>query len=109
MSIFEAYDEEFLALTQDISTNISHVSSYETDPGLFRCHRCGTGYPSAVYAKRRSTAREYLRKRSAAHSVSITPVAAFPLAIPCLIGCKQARSGHNCGMWMLYWVRQEIS
>eukprot|EP00903_Cladosiphon_okamuranus_P018153 g16703.t3 len=30
-SIFEAYDEEFLALTQDIGTNISHLSTYETD------------------------------------------------------------------------------
>lgn len=32
-SIFDAYDEEFLALTQDISNNISHVSTYETDAG----------------------------------------------------------------------------
>lgn len=32
-SIFDAYDEEFLALTQDISNNISHVSTYETDSG----------------------------------------------------------------------------
>lgn len=32
-SIFEAYDEEFLALTQDIGTNISHLSTYETDAG----------------------------------------------------------------------------
>lgn len=32
-SIFDAYDEEFLALTQDISNNISHVSTYETDLG----------------------------------------------------------------------------
>eukprot|EP00752_Nemacystus_decipiens_P006170 g5567.t1 len=30
-SIFEAYDEEFLALTQDIGTNISHLTTYETD------------------------------------------------------------------------------
>ena len=32
-SIFEAYDEEFLALTQDIGTNISHLTTYETDAG----------------------------------------------------------------------------
>lgn len=32
-SIFEAYDEEFLALTQDIGNNISHLSTYETDSG----------------------------------------------------------------------------
>lgn len=32
-SIFEAYDEEFLALTQDISNNISHLTTYETNPG----------------------------------------------------------------------------
>lgn len=32
-SIFEAYDEEFVALTQDIGANISHLTSYETDAG----------------------------------------------------------------------------
>lgn len=32
-SIFEAYDEEFLALTQDIGSNISHLTTYETDGG----------------------------------------------------------------------------
>lgn len=32
-SIFDTYDEEFLALTQDIGSNISHVNNYETDPG----------------------------------------------------------------------------
>lgn len=32
-SIFEAYDEEFLALTQDIGNNISHLNTYETDAG----------------------------------------------------------------------------
>lgn len=32
-SIFEAYDEEFLALTQDIGNNISHLTTYETDSG----------------------------------------------------------------------------
>lgn len=32
-SIFEAYDEEFLALTQDIGTSISHLTTYETDAG----------------------------------------------------------------------------
>eukprot|EP00904_Undaria_pinnatifida_P004519 jgi/Undpi1/14068/HiC_scaffold_9.g03719.m1 len=30
-SIFDAYDEEFLALTQDIGNNISHLATYETD------------------------------------------------------------------------------
>lgn len=32
-SIFEAYDEEFLALTQDIGNSISHLTTYETDAG----------------------------------------------------------------------------
>lgn len=32
-SIFDTYDEEFLALTQDIGNNISHVNNYETDSG----------------------------------------------------------------------------
>lgn len=32
-SIFDAYDEEFLALTQDLSNNISHITTYETDAG----------------------------------------------------------------------------
>ncbi|CAM9779724.1 unnamed protein product, partial [Phaeothamnion confervicola] len=31
-SIFEAYDEEYVALTRDISKSISHVTTYETDP-----------------------------------------------------------------------------
>ncbi|CAM9499337.1 unnamed protein product [Ectocarpus sp. 6 AP-2014] len=35
-SIFEAHDEEFLALTQDISNNISHLNTYETDAGKKR-------------------------------------------------------------------------
>lgn len=33
-SIFDAYDEEYLALTQDISNNISHITTYETDAGM---------------------------------------------------------------------------
>ena len=35
-SIFDAYDEEFLALTQDIGNNISHLTTYETDSGGLR-------------------------------------------------------------------------
>lgn len=33
-SIFEAYDEEFVALTQDIGNNISHLNTYEADAGM---------------------------------------------------------------------------
>jgi len=34
MSIFEAYDQEFNSLSQDISKNISELRTYSTNVGM---------------------------------------------------------------------------
>ena len=39
-SIFDAYDEEFLALTQDIGNNIDHVNNFETELGQILSFGC---------------------------------------------------------------------
>ena len=65
-SIFDAYDEEFLALTQDIGNNISHLTTYETDSGGWHgaCASCSSrfGHPSLLlfHFENRTPSKSYI-------------------------------------------------